>query len=72
MSALTQRLDAYAPTELRSPVNGIVKNVCLTTVGGVLKPGDEILEIVPTGEELIVESKVSHQDAAFIRSAPTH
>lgn len=66
--SLTQRLDAYGATDLRSPVTGIVKNVRLTTVGGVLKPGDEVLEIVPTGEELIVESKVSPSDIAFIRS----
>ncbi|WP_257558345.1 HlyD family type I secretion periplasmic adaptor subunit [Sphingobium sp. CFD-2] len=66
--SLTQRLDAYAATELRSPVTGIVKNVRLTTLGGVLKPGDEVLEIVPTGEELIVEAKVSPSDIAFIRS----
>lgn len=69
--SLTQRLDAFKGTDLRSPVTGIVKNVRLTTVGGVLKPGDEVLEIVPTGEELIVEAKVSPADIAFIRVGQT-
>ena len=69
--SLTQRMDAYQATDLRSPVTGIVKNVRLTTVGGVLKPGDEVLEIVPTGEELIIEAKVSPSDIAFIRTGQT-
>ena len=39
----------------------------MTTIGGVLAPGDEILQIVPSGDELIVEAKVSPADIAFIR-----
>src|SRR3546814_17165029 len=58
-------------TKLTSPVNGIVKNIRLTTVGGVLGPGDEAMQIVPTGEELIVEAKVAPSDIAFIRTGQT-
>src|SRR3546814_2626553 len=58
-------------TKLTSPVNGIVKNIRLTTVGGVLGPGDEAMQIVPTGEELIVEAKVAASDIAFIRTGQT-
>lgn len=64
---LAQRMDALAATELRSPANGIVKNVRFTTVGAVLRPGDEVMQIVPTGEKLIVEAQVSPRDIAFIK-----
>lgn len=68
---LAQREDALQATELRSPTNGIVKNVRLTTVGGVLRPGDEVMQIVPTGDKLIVEAQVSPRDIAFIKVGQT-
>lgn len=64
---LTQRTAALADTTLEAPTDGIVKNVRLTTIGGVLRPSDEVLQIVPTGEELIVETKVSPADIAYVR-----
>jgi adhesin transport system membrane fusion protein len=64
---LTQRLSALADTEIVAPTNGIVKNVRLTTLGGVLRPSDEVLQIVPTGKELIVEAKVLPSDIAYVR-----
>lgn len=64
---LTQRQSAFAVTKLEAPTDGIVKNVRLTTIGGVLRPSDEVLQIVPTGEELIVEAKVSPADIAYVR-----
>lgn len=64
---LTQRAVALKDTVLFAPTDGIVKNVRLTTVGGVLRPSDEVLQIVPSGEELIVEAKVSPSDIAFVR-----
>ena len=64
---LTQRQSAFAVTRLEAPTDGIVKNVRLTTIGGVLRPSDEVLQIVPTGEELIVEAKVSPADIAYVR-----
>ncbi|MEY3703959.1 MAG: hypothetical protein RLZZ561_1579 [Pseudomonadota bacterium] len=63
---LTQRMAALADTILEAPTDGIVKNVRLTTIGGVLRPSDEVLQIVPTGEELIVEAKVSPADIAYV------
>ncbi|SOB86826.1 membrane fusion protein, adhesin transport system [Sphingomonas guangdongensis] len=65
---LVQRGEVLNATELRSPVDGIVKNVRLTTVGGVLRAGDEAMQIVPTGDALLVEAKVPPADIAFIRS----
>jgi adhesin transport system membrane fusion protein len=64
---LAQRSDALKDTEIRAPVDGIVKNIKLTTLGGVLRPSDEVLSIVPTGEELIVEAKMSPSDIAYVR-----
>ncbi|MBD58875.1 MAG: secretion protein [Citromicrobium sp.] len=63
---LTQRDDSLKGTRLLAPTDGIVKNVRLTTVGGVLRPGDEVLQIVPTGERLIVEAQVPPRDIAYV------
>lgn len=64
---LAQRRDSLAYSKLVAPTDGIVKNIRLTTVGGVLRPGDEVLQIVPTGEELIVEARVQPSDIAFVK-----
>lgn len=66
--ALAQRQDALHYSKLVAPTDGIVKNVRLTTVGAVLRPGDEVLQIVPTGEKLIVEARVAPSDIAFVRT----
>ncbi|VVT11456.1 HlyD family efflux transporter periplasmic adaptor subunit [Erythrobacter sp. EC-HK427] len=63
---LTQRQDSLRGASLTAPTDGIVKNVRFTTVGGVLRPGDEVLQIVPTGERLIVEAQVPPRDIAFV------
>ncbi|GGC29143.1 HlyD family type I secretion periplasmic adaptor subunit [Novosphingobium marinum] len=65
---LAQRTDALEDTEIRAPVDGIIKDINLTTVGGVLRPSDEVLSIVPTGDELIVEAKMSPSDVAYVRT----
>lgn len=64
---LTQREDSLRSASLVAPTDGIVKNVRLTTVGGVLRPGDEVLQIVPTGQQLIVEAQVPPRDIAFVQ-----
>lgn len=64
--ALTQRADELANAEIRAPVAGVVNNLRFTTVGGVVRPGDEVLQIVPTGARLIVEVHVSPSDIAFV------
>lgn len=64
---LNQRSDALKDTQIVAPTDGIVKNVRLTTIGAVLRPGDEVLTIVPTGEKLIVEARVAPADIANIR-----
>ncbi|WP_273134419.1 HlyD family type I secretion periplasmic adaptor subunit [Marinobacter vinifirmus] len=59
--------DRVHQTEIRSPVPGIVQRIFSTTVGGVVLPGRELLEIVPVDDQLIVEAKVSPVDIAFLR-----
>lgn len=64
---LVQRREQLINTELKAPVNGTVKNVRVTTKGGVLRPGDELMQIVPVEDALIVEAKVKPSDVAFLK-----
>ena len=58
--------DRMTRTELRAPVAGTVNRVLATTVGGIVRPGDPLVEIVPRGDELVVEAAVKPADIAFI------
>lgn len=58
--------DRVARTTLRSPVRGIVKQIRLNTIGGVVKPGVPILDVVPIDDTLLVEVHVRPADIAFI------
>ncbi len=53
--------------ELRSPVNGIVNDVQITTIGGFVQPGEKVMEVVPMGDKLLVETRVKPSDIAFIK-----
>jgi len=54
-------------TELRSPVDGVVNDVQVTTIGAYVQPGQKIMEVVPAGEKLLVETRVKPSDIAFIK-----
>jgi adhesin transport system membrane fusion protein len=54
-------------TELRSPVRGIIKTVGVATIGGVVKAGDALIEIVPAEDTLLVEVRIKPKDIAFVR-----
>ena len=58
--------DQVQRTLVRSPIDGIVQRLFVHTVGGVVKPGEDLIEIVPTGNTLLVEVKVKPSDIAFI------
>ncbi len=58
--------DRVKRTEVTSPVQGSVKDIFINTVGGVLQPGQEIMEIVPLNDTLLVEAKIKPADIAFI------
>lgn len=53
--------------ELRSPVDGIVNDVQVTTIGGYVQPGQKVMEVVPMGDKLLVETRVKPSDIAFIK-----
>ena len=59
--------DRVARTQLKSPVQGVINRLNFETIGGFVKPGDIILEIVPTGDDLIVEGKIDPKDIAYIQ-----
>jgi adhesin transport system membrane fusion protein len=64
---LTQKREQLDRVELKSPMTGTVKNVKITTLGGVIKSGEEVMQIVPDGDALMVEVKVKPADIAFIK-----
>lgn len=56
-----------AKNELRSPVDGIVNDVQVTTIGGFVQAGQKVMEVVPMGDKLLVETRVTPRDIAFIK-----
>jgi len=58
--------DQVKRTLVRSPVNGVVKNMFVNTIGGVIQPGKKIMNILPTGDTLLVEVHIHPKDIAFI------
>ena len=56
-----------AKNELRSPVDGIVNDVQATTIGGFVQAGEKVMEVVPMGDKLLVETRVKPSDIAFIK-----
>ncbi len=58
--------DEVNRTIVRSPINGIVQNLYIHTIGGVIKPGGDLVEIVPTDDKLWLEVKIKPSDIAFI------
>lgn len=67
---LNQRIikfeDSLNRTVVRSPVDGIVKTLSIATVGGVVRSGDTIAEIVPVDDTLIIEAKLPTQDIGYV------
>lgn len=59
--------DQLTRATLYSPVRGIVKDIQVTTVGGVLEPGGKIMEIVPLEDQLLIETRINPRDIAYIR-----
>ncbi|QEW06227.1 HlyD family type I secretion periplasmic adaptor subunit [Nitrincola iocasae] len=59
--------DIVKQTEIRAPVRGTVQRLFTNTVGGVVAPGHEVLEIIPLDDQLIIEARIPPKDIAFIR-----
>lgn len=58
--------DKVKQADIRSPVNGTVKRIMFNTVGGVVQPGKDIVEVVPLEDELLLEARVLPKDIAFL------
>ncbi len=63
---LLQRNDQLQRTELYSPVRGRVNDILVNTRGGVIQPGEAIMEITPIEDQLLIEARVRPQDVAFV------
>lgn len=58
--------DRVSRTDVRSPVRGIVNSLSLTTIGGVVQAGSELMQIVPLDDTLLVEARIRPSDVAFL------
>lgn len=58
--------DKVERTEVKSPIDGVVNRVLVSTVGGVVQPGETIVEIVPSEDSLLVEAKIKQSDIGFL------
>ena len=65
-SVLKGREDSVTRLTVRSPMRGIVKNIQVTTIGGVIPPNGDLMEIVPVDDHLLIEARLSPRDIAFI------
>ncbi len=65
-SVIRGREDSLTRLNFTAPVRGIVKDIDVTTVGGVIAPGGKLMTIVPLDEQLLIEAKISPRDVAFI------
>lgn len=65
---LVDRSVTLERTEIRAPMDAIVKDVMLTTNGARVRPGDVIMELVPMGDQLIIEAKLSPSDVSFVHT----
>jgi adhesin transport system membrane fusion protein len=61
-----QRGDQLRRTEVRSPVRGRVNTILINTRGGVIQPGEPIMEVTPMGDRLLVEARIKPRDVAFL------
>ena len=63
---LHEATDQRTRAEIKSPITGIVKNMRFHTLGGVVRPGEAIMEIVPTGENLVIDAKLKPTDRGYV------
>ena len=65
---VAMRADPVERSQIRAPMRGIVKGIKVTTIGGVVNAGEDIMQIVPVDDKLLVEAYIRPQDIAFIRT----
>ena len=64
---VAMRADPVERSQIRAPMRGIVKGIKVTTIGGVVNAGEDIMQIVPVDDKLLVEAYIRPQDIALIR-----
>ena len=70
-SRMSKFEDSLKRTVLRSPVDGVVNTLYVTTVGGVVAPGDTVVDLVPGGDRLVVEAQLPVQDVGYVHPGQT-
>ena len=68
---LRDRTQVLEEKRLFAPVDGKVNNIAVTTIGGVVRPGDTIMQLLPTSSDLVVEAKVQPVDIAYVKEGQT-
>lgn len=58
--------DKVTRTDVRSPVRGVVKTIMINTLGGVVQPGESIMQVIPLDDSLLIEAEVKPADIAFL------
>ena len=64
---LLQRKDQLDRSIIKAPMSGIVKDIRVTKIGGVLRPSEELMQIVPIDDDLIIEARVNPADIGFLK-----
>ncbi len=70
-SRLRKYTDSLDRTVLRAPVDGVVKTMYVATVGGVIKAGGTVADLVPAGDTLVIEARLPPQDVGYVRRGQT-
>jgi len=69
--SIAQVEDKVSRLQIRSPVTGVIQNLQTETVGGVLAPGEIVVEVIPTDAELVVEARITTDDIGFVFKGQT-
>jgi adhesin transport system membrane fusion protein len=70
-SKILAERDRVSRTEVRAPVRGTIKEAKINTIGGVIRPGQDLIDLVPLEDTLIIEARIRPADIAFLRPGQT-
>ena len=64
---ITAAADRLKRTEIRAPVDGVINRIAVNTVGGVVKPGENLVELIPNTDAVLIEAKARPRDRGYLR-----
>lgn len=64
---MTAATDRVKRTDIRAPIDGVINRIAVNTVGGVVKPGDNLIELIPNNQEIYIEAKANPRDRGSLR-----